>query len=216
MLVEDVIESPACPASSGHGDMLGGRNTRQRGPSRGQRVPGRDHAHEPLLVERLDLDFVSEVGNDAYVEIDEPVAKRGEVFFSFGHETEDHLWRVPPSGGDQTGSQDADQGVVDPDGEGSLQRCEVNVASGLYEGVSLFDQLMESLLDGESPGSGDEAAPGAHEDGVAEGLADPPEGAAGGRDGEVEAFCGGGDAAFGQEHVQGQEQIPVDRLRHTQ
>jgi hypothetical protein len=134
----------------------------------------------------------------------------------FGDEPDGDAGGGGPDPGHQCGRQQADDDVVGPDGEGSLQAAQVEAAPGFHERVRLLDELVKPPLDGERPRGGYEAASSANQDGVVEGPADAPKRPARRGNRQVQALGRGGNAALGQQHVERAEEVPVDILRHTQ
>jgi hypothetical protein len=213
---EDVVERPAGPATPGHGDVAGRGDAAEGDRASGQPVAGGGQADQVLGVERLGSHLGAEVRDHAEVDVHQPVPQRCEVFVSLGCEAE----RDPGCGrldpGDEADGEHAHDGIVRPDGEGPPQRGEVEVASGVYEEVSLLDELVEPAGDGERPRRRHESAPGPDQDGVAERPPDAAQGATRRGHGQVQPLGRGGNAALGQQHVQRGEQVPVNVLRHTQ
>lgn len=146
-----------------------------------------DHADHAFPAEWLDAHFGAEILDDAHVEVDESVAQRCEVLVALGYESQDDPGRDGSDPGGELRGEVADRRVIGADGEGVLQRREIEAAADLDERVRLLDQVVQALLDGQGTRSGSQAAARAHENRVAEGLADAAESAARGRHGQVEA-----------------------------
>jgi EmrB/QacA subfamily drug resistance transporter len=178
-------------------------------------VAARDHADQVLFVEVLDEDLGAEIVDYAEVQIDCSVPERGQVFLSLGDEAQTHPRCGALDLAHEAGRYQADEGVVGADREGAFQRDQVETPTHVDQGVGFFDQSVNTALEGERPGCRDQAPPGSDQDRVIEGDSDSRQGAARGRDGQMQPGGGGGDAPLRQEHIEGVQQVQV-YLRHTQ
>ena len=175
------------------------------------RVVAAGDADKAAAKQLLQLDVGRKGAPRADVQVDaarvQGVVFRGAI--AFGHEAQHRVRRVHGQQVAQLAAIRADKYVVGAQAESAFQCAQVDFAAGSEDGVRLLHHAAHLLAQFQRARGGRQAAPGAHEDGVADGVADARQGAAHGRGAQMHAPRGGHGAAFLEQDIEGDEQVQV-------
>ncbi|MNL35279.1 hypothetical protein D3C87_1573000 [compost metagenome] len=144
-------------------------------------------------------------------DIEVGVAAQGVgVFLALRHETQHGARSMTAQVLAQASAVAAHEHVVGAQGEDAGKRGQIDVlAEGGEHGLRLFNHVPDLLAKFQRPRRGRKPPAGAHQHGVAHGVADAGKAAAHGRRAEIEPARRADDAAFLDQHVQRQQQVEV-------
>lgn len=129
------------------------------------------------------------------------------------HETQAHAGRFRAQTGKEGGPEILDKAIAGAQGKGPYQPLDLEFSLRTQDGFRFLHQPADPLAQFERPRRGNEAAPGSNEKRVARRLTQPLERPAHGRGAQAQPLRGARDAAFGEQHVQGDEEVEIG-LRH--
>jgi len=112
----------------------------------------------------------------------------------------------------QLGAIQGDEQVIGANVEGAIKPGQVDCIGAAEHLASLLHQCCHLLAQGQRPRGRHQATAGAHQDRVAQGIANTPQRAAHRRRAQVHALRGADHAAFVEQGIEGDEQVHVREL----
>ena len=121
------------------------------------------------------------------------------------HETQAHPWGVLGDTRQQGGAEAFDELLASAQGEGAHHLTQVQGVCRAQYRMGVLHQLADLFTQLQRPGRRYQAAPGTYQQRIASGCTQTRQGPAHGRRAQAQALGGASDAAFGKQHVQGDE-----------
>lgn len=175
-----------------------------------QRMSRADHADEVVAEQRLHAYFRTHGVQHADLQVGFARAQRRGGLLRLGREAQLHARRHVRDGGDQARAEGLDEAVVGAEGEHALQRGQVERRRRrLQHGARVLDRGARTVAERFGIGREHHLPASAHQQRIAGGVAQPGERATHRRGAQAQPARGAGDAAAGQQRVQGDQQVEV-------
>ncbi len=147
--------------------------------------------------------------DDTRFQIDAPVPKGRAVLVRLGHEAQPHPRRLPADARNESRSEALHETLAGAQRERSDEASEVELLGGAQNGFRVVHEPADPLAKLERSGRRNETASGPDQQGIARRLAQPRERPAHRGRAEPQSTGGARDTAFGEQHVQGDEQVEI-------
>ena len=131
------------------------------------------------------------------------------------HEAQPHAGRLPADAGDQVRAEILDEAFAGPQREGADELFEIELLDRAQHRLRVLHELADPLAELERAGRGNQAAPGPDQQRIARRLAQPRQGPAHRRRAEPQPPGRARDAAFGEQHVEGDQQVEIGSRHAT-
>ncbi len=196
---------------------LGGEPLRCHLPLQ-ERVSATDHTDHPVLGQCLHVHLGRHRVDHPQFQVGGSLPQERHVHMALRQKADTDAGRLPGGAREEGRAEGRGDHVLAEDREGALHRPEVGVPAGPEQRTGPLHHRAHLGAHGERVRCRHHATAGPDEDRITEGLADPAEGAAHRRLGQVQPAGGALHALLLQQNVQREQQVQVQArgLRHAQ
>ncbi|MNE03325.1 hypothetical protein D3C80_958210 [compost metagenome] len=210
--IERGIDRTPGNAAPGHADMREPRVTLRGDLTVQQRMILAHQTNEVGGKQVLNLHFRGQRPGVADAQIDPPFAQRLIIAIAFRDETQFAVRRLPVKGVEQLAAVDADKEVVGPNTETPPQRTQLHRIGRTKQQTGLFHHAANLFAQLQCLGGRYQATAGAHQDRIANGLANARQRPAHGRRAEVHPPRRAHHTALVEQSIEGDQQVHVWEL----
>ncbi|MNY15070.1 hypothetical protein D3C86_1482680 [compost metagenome] len=204
------IDGALVEPAPGNVDVPAGRIPGRGDLALAQRVAGTYDADEAVAEQGLGAQLGAGVlADDAGFQVDAAGAQRRAVFVWLLHKAQAYARRLLCDARNQRRTEVFGKAFAAAQGEGSHQLLEVDLRGGAQHRFGVLHQLRDALAQFQRSGRRHQAAPGPDQQRIAHGFAQARQCPAHCRGAQPQALGGARHAAFGEQHIEGDQQIEI-------